>query len=375
MNILIVEDVLNGHNGSFKIMRNIAYGFKKNNDVKIIYFGKSQDYKNVLPLLDGFDYHILYNKYFSFFESQIKKIILKKHLNFKIDDLPIFFLEFYLFKYLKKINYNPDFIIFSNPFASLALIFGSKYKSIVYLHEAPLFDDFNYIVRKFIHLYLNILNIRSTYISISMGTTGKINKNFTFNIGTKPPIAFLECDDCCNKEKFILLDTRWTANRNPLFVLEIAKLMKNVKIIMHGVFVDNEIKDELNRIIEKKQYNIELISNDTNEELINLYKKAMIVMRWSGINETGNSLSIIDAISYNCIPVMDKNLGISKFIEDNISPDLVVNDMAKEFVKIALKIMNENNFYKGVLSNVINCKKRYSWENYANNLLNNINNI
>ena len=375
MKILVIEDVLNGHNGSFKIMRNIAYGFKKNNDVKIIYFGKSKDYKNVLPLLDGFDYHILFNKYISFLESTIKKIILKKHKNFKIDDLPSFFLEFYLFRYLKKINFSPDFIIFSNPLSSLVLIFSSKYKSIIYLHEAPLFDDFNYVLRKFMYIYLNILNKRSTYISISMGTTSKVNKNFLFKIVTKPPIAFLDGDNYCNKEKFILLDTRWTATRKPLFILEIAQLMKNVKIIMHGVFSDNEIKNELNIIIKKNKYNIELISNDTTEELIDLYKKAMIVMRWSGLNETGNSLSIIDAISYNCIPVIDKNLGIANFIKDNISPYLVVNGNAEEFTKIALKLLNENDFYKEILNNVIKCKKNYSWEKYANNLLSIMNDI
>ena len=89
----------------------------------------------------------------------------------------------------------------------------------------------------------------------------------------------------------------------------------------------------------------------------------------------GNSLSIIDAISYNCIPVIDKNLGIANFIEDNISPYLVVNGNAEEFTKIALKLLNENDFYKEILNNVIKCKKNYSWEKYANNLLSIMNDI
>ena len=34
MNVLVVGDVLNGHNGTFKITSNIAHGLNKNNKVK-----------------------------------------------------------------------------------------------------------------------------------------------------------------------------------------------------------------------------------------------------------------------------------------------------------------------------------------------------
>lgn len=371
MKVLIVEDVLNGHNGTFKLMRNIAYGFKKNNYVKIIYFGKTNDYKNVLSLLNGFDYTILSNKYLGFIEKKIESILIKKHKNFNVYDIPSFISELYLFRYLKKIKFYPDLIIFSSYFASLSMIFN-KQKNITYLHEAPIFDDFNIFIRYIIYLYLKILSFKTKYVSISENTSIKTRRKFKFNIITESPIAFIDNDENYIKERFILIDTRWTGDRDPFFVLKMCEYL-NIKIIMHGIFTEKNVENEFMAGINKHKYNIELISNDSDENLINLYKKALIVLRFSGLHESGNSLSIFYGISYNCIPIIDKNLGLSKLIADNISEELVVERNPESFVAIINKILTNNEFYKKLLNNTIKTKKMYSWNNYADKLINDIN--
>ena len=94
---------------------------------------------------------------------------------------------------------------------------------------------------------------------------------------------------------------------------------------MHGIFTNDKIKEKLIKEITLKDYNIQLISNDSDEDLQYLYQKALVVIRWSAFHESGNPLSIFNAISFNCIPVIDKSLGPSSFISENISSDLVVN--------------------------------------------------
>ena len=138
MNILIIIDVLNGHNGSFKIMRNIAYGLAKHNRVKILFFNKSDDYKNALPLLNGLNYDILTTKKLWEIENLFKKIIIKNHENIRLDDMPLFLIQFSMYRYLKKINFKPDLMIFSNYFSSLSLLVYNKVNSIVFFTRSTI---------------------------------------------------------------------------------------------------------------------------------------------------------------------------------------------------------------------------------------------
>lgn len=369
MNILIVIDVLNGHNGTFKIMRNIAYGFRKNHNVRIIFFGRSKDYKNVLSLLDGFNYDILYSKFLYSIEKLFKVSITNKHANFKVDDIPSFLVQFYTFEHLKRLDFDPDLIIFSSIFSSFSLVLNDNKKSAVILHEAPLFDDFNFVIRSIMQIYVKMIGKRTKYLSISNMTTQKTNRKFKFDIVTKPPLAFSDPGNDLKKEKIVLLDTRWTADRDPLFAIELAKKINGLKIVMHGIFTDEAAYKKLKDEITSKGYNIASIANDSEEDLEDLYKKALIVLRWSGKHETGNSLSIMNAISYGCIPVIDEELGSSEFIMENISSDLVVKKDPECFSNIILKLIHDEEYYKNILRKVIDCKRKFSWENYANDLL------
>lgn len=374
MDILIVADVLNGHNGTFKIITNIAHGFKEKHKIKLIFYGKSDDYKNVADLISDIDYEILMpTGILAFIEKQVKSIITKKHSNFKTEDIPSIFAQFSLYKYLRKINFFPDIIIFTNVFSSFSLLKKNKFtKNMVILHEAPVFDDFNIIFRTALHKYLDVLNRKSLFVSISELTTEKTEKYYNYKIITRPPIGFISHGENYKKEKYILLDTRWTLNRDPMFIAKIAPMINNVKIIMHGIILDKSLKNELINTIRKNQYNIEIIYNDDSSHLATLYEKALIVLRWNGVNETGNSVAFLDAISYDCIPIIDKTMGVSQFISDNISSDLVVNKDEHEIAYVINRLIAEQNYYDVMLSRVKECKGRFSWEQYSENLIKDI---
>ena len=220
-------------------------------------------------------------------------------------------------------------------------------------------------------MYLNAISKKTTFLSISQDIGKKTMDNFNFKVITKPPLGFIDYD-IKDKERFILLDTRWTEDRDPLFVLKIGKKINNIKIIMHGIFTNDKIKEKLIKEITLKDYNIQLISNDSDEDLQYLYQKALVVIRWSAFHESGNPLSIFNAISFNCIPVIDKSLGPSSFISENISSDLVVNRDEDEIAVVVKKIFDDQDYYNSLLSKVIKCKKKFSWENYSEGLINDI---
>lgn len=371
MNVLVVGDVLNGHNGTFKITSNIAHGLNKNNKVKLVFFGRTNDFKNVLSLIDDIDFEIIEpNRILGIIERLIKNILIKKHSNFQSDDIPSIFSQLLLYRHLHKIKFHPDMIIFSNVFSSFSLLRKSKYnKNIIILHEAPLFDDFNFLFRTILRKYLNILNRKALLISSNEQTTSKIKFHFNYNVVTYPPISFTNYYIKFKKEKNVLLDTRWTANRDPMFITKIAPLVDNVKIIMHGIFVDKSIESELMKTVAKNNYNIDIVYNDDNDNLIRLYKRALIVLRWNALNETGNSVAFMDAVSYDCIPIVDGALGISKFISENISSDLVVSKNEQEIAHIINKLIEDENYYNTILFKVRECKERFSWEAYSENLI------
>ena len=371
MNVLIVGDVINGHNGTFKIVSNIAHGFKKDHKVRLVFYGKTKDNNNVIDLIDDIDYDILLpNKFLLFIERKIKSILTRKHSNFNNEDIPSYFAQLSLYKFLKNINFSPDVIIFTNIFCSFSLLRKSRFeKNIVLFHEAPIFDDFNFLFRKLLYIYLNILYKKSVFISISELTTLKTQNFFNFNIVTKPPIGFLDKSGHFQKEMYILLDTRWSKNRDPLFILKIAPLVKNIKIIMHGIILDKSLEGELIDRIRKDGYNISIVHNDDSNSLISLYERALIVLRWNGLNETGNSLAFLDAISYDCIPIVDRAMGSSRFVAENISPDLVVKKDEYIIAHVINKVIDDQDYRKALVSKVKECKKRFTWEQYSESLI------
>lgn len=136
---------------------------------------------------------------------------------------------------------------------------------------------------------------------------------------------------------------------------------------MHGFITSEETRAKLISKIQDlhKDKKITLLEGLSSKDLSTIYSKSKIVIRWAGFHESGNSLSIYDAISYECVPVIDKHLGISNFIAENIGSEIVVNKKAEEFVNVLNKIMNDEEFYNLILNRVRITKKQFSWSNYS----------
>jgi len=374
INVLIVEDVLNGHSGTTKLMINMARGFKRlNYNVLMIFFGETDDSINIKDSLKDINYYILKFSHLNKIEYLVHLYLSFKMKNINIDDIAYITNEFKLKKFLKKIKFSPDFIIMSNFISAFFLInYKNNSKKILILHEAPLFDDFNRLLRFFLLRYIYYLNKKTDFLSISSEIKNKTLKNLNINSSFIFPVGFDNINiDKKKKDNFILIDTRWTDDRDPFFIIDI---LKNVDshFIFHGYFPDNKLK---NSLIEKiKSLNlinkISVISGLSDEELNSYYKKSKIVLRWSGIHESGNSVSTINAITYECIPVIDNKLGFNEFLSKNISNDIVVKRDPDDFSIIINKILNDDELYNYLQEKIKTIKKIYTWERICNEILN-----
>ena len=114
----------------------------------------------------------------------------------------------------------------------------------------------------------------------------------------------------------------------------------------------------------------EVHSQISQEELNALYEKCMILIRWSGLNERGNSASVMHAISYECIPIVDLNLGeIPDLLKKEVSPEIVVERKGTEFANIVNKIFNDENKYTELIGKIRILKSKYTWKDYSMKLL------
>jgi len=205
INVLIVEDVLNGHSGTTKLMINMARGFKRlNYNILMIFFGETDDSINIKDSLKDINYYILKFSHLNKIEYLVHLYLSFKMKNINIDDIAYITNEFKLKKFLKKIKFSPDFIIMSNFISAFFLInYKNNSKKILILHEAPLFDDFNRLLRFFLLRYIYYLNKKTDFLSISSEIKNKTLKNLNINSSFIFPVGFDNIN--IDKKKRIIL--------------------------------------------------------------------------------------------------------------------------------------------------------------------------
>ena len=169
MRILLIGDVLNGHSGSPKVLLNVARSFKmQGHEVKLVFFGESDDSDNIKPRFQDFDYIIWKSRLLSRMESPLSVYISKSHSDFKKDDVGGVLLQFFIWYKIRRMKFKPDIILYLNLWSSFsAMISPINKNNVVLLHEAPIFEEFNPLIRKILRLYAKVLMKKLTTLSIT----------------------------------------------------------------------------------------------------------------------------------------------------------------------------------------------------------------
>lgn len=376
MKVLILLDVLNGHNGTNKIILNIAKGIlAEGNEVFLIAFGSTADSnENLKKNLEGIHYEIIGESLIDKFLFPLYIYTEKKFWYFTGEDITHIGRQLSVSRVLRKMEFRPDEIIFSNVQSLFCLPFlDVKIRLGILIHEPLILSGYGPIIGKVVAFMMGVaLRRKAVIVSISEHIADVSDPGLRDHIMVLPPIAFEDIPVATTKQKEVLVDTRWTAARDPIFLLDVMDSMRNTKFYMCGKFTEDKVfikflKELKSRGLDK---NCEIHNGISQTELDLLYDRCMILMRWSALGESGNSVSVMDAVSHECIPIVDRNLGDSaKILGGEISTDIVVQRNPREFALAAERIMDDQKFYEELRGKVKTLKNKRSWNAYAEDLL------
>jgi glycosyltransferase involved in cell wall biosynthesis len=143
------------------------------------------------------------------------------------------------------------------------------------------------------------------------------------------------------KKPFVLVDTRWSATRNPFFVLEIAKHLKCADLVMTGLFASQELESSFRAAVSDSglQRVVKILPVLTASQLAPYYESAIAYMRWPAVTsdgyvESGPSMGVYMALESGCPLILSRELSNSSVIE-HAGAAVTVGMSAAEFAQDA----------------------------------------
>jgi glycosyltransferase involved in cell wall biosynthesis len=134
---------------------------------------------------------------------------------------------------------------------------------------------------------------------------------------------------------YLYFNSQTSIRKNIIFFLEswikISKYLSDSKLIIIGVPVTSDIKNNMNRLLRKVN-NIKFIDTFLNHErLYEYYLKSDFYINIS--LEEGQVFTALEAIKYNCIPICSINCGL------NLNESNIIKDPSN-FLELKNKILN-----------------------------------
>ena len=374
----MICDVLSGHSGTTKFALNIASGFiDRGAQCKLLTLKKTSDALLLEKLFKSIDVEVCSSHFARSLSMMLQYPLIKffESQAFNGEDAINIFGALFLARKLKKVIGEYDILIFINIYAAIPLLLStsnSKSKFVLYFHEPPLFAEMPYIVRKLLVLYVKIVSSKCTLrISTSDKMRDSIKKNLQINT-LSIPFAFSRKPHTTRKEDFIIADTRWTGQRDPFFLLEIASRLPRMNFKMCGKFGNHEIENRFLKLAEEMNVRdrIEMLHELDEDVLDSLFRRAKCYVRWGTLGgETGTSFGVFQSISNGCIPIISDDLGSAEFIKKCINDDVVVKRDPSSFSAIINRLVEDDNYFLALLQKVIKCRDNYAWSEYVENLM------
>lgn len=381
LRILVLKDTLTAKAGATKLTLDIVRSFVSCGDeVHVVFFRDD----GTFPLANGKDMPdhtvTIFKSGLKFKLSQaIQTPLIKLFLRdaFLIKDAINIFDQILFARKINKSKEDFDIIISMSIWSGVASIFLKptlRKRQILYFHEPPTFSGLPYAVRKVLNFYLSELLKRTEfYVSI----TDKMRDAIKSDLGVNTYVVkdyFTIKPTVSEKGDYVLLDTRWTFVRNPFFVIDIMKLLKDTRFVMCGSFGSTELRA---RFIEKlgnegMTDRISIKEGISESALDEIYSRAKCYIRWSNpkIIETGPSYGLIQAISNGCVPIVSHDIGSASDVTENIGVDFAVSNTPEGFASAIIKLFNDKNFFDDAVSRVIKWRNSYTLTEYRQVIIN-----
>ena len=172
------------------------------------------------------------------------------------------------------------------------------------------------------------------------------------------------------RREFISVVSKWSKFRNPMFYLELRKIIpQDIKFVMAGRWDSKEEYADFLGIVEQAGFSDSfLIINElSEEELSELYDQTKVFVRL-GFNESGTGQAILEAIGHGCPVVISSSIGASSLIEDGKQGFLVEGNNLNEIAQKILLIFTNNQLFEEMSNACYKLANNNSWDNYLGKL-------
>lgn len=307
--------------------------------------------------------------------------------NFKVHYLPFYTLlgnkfikPLLIYKYAKKIN--PDIIYSSGPsIMDFFAVFSSKIlrKKIVITYHADL--DLSKLTSRFFTIvyflfclprYCKIIVTTNRYKSILLNRGIKTEKIFVVPVGFENRNKDYDFDKVIEKKIQLLfvggLDSQHLYKNSEILIKSMACLDKNkFKLNIIG---EGELKARYQNLAKNLNLsNVKFLGSVNDQELIDQYKKANILILPSNSEKEGFGIVLLEALSFGCKIIAGSKCGGAFLIEENVEfgalYDGTVSDL---YNKINNIVLNHFDIYK-----MDKFLKKYEWSEISKEILDIIN--
>lgn len=266
-------------------------------------------------------------------------------------------------------------VVFMNYWAALPrfrLETTPRPRTVVYFHELPSYAEVPPGVRGFLRGLVRGLASRCDCI---VSVSPRIQAGVRNELGLESQVLYHGIRSISTqwaKEGFVLLDTRWTDSRQPLFALDVAAAVPETRFVMAGHFPSPSVRAGVEREIRDRGIGdrITIRTGLTETQLTELYGRARWYLRWSAVGgEAGPSVGMFDAIAGRSVPIVDEGMGGADFLRTNQLGGLVVRRDPTEFASRLRFFQEKPEQYTRILERIELVRQANSWPAYGLRLL------
>ena len=352
--------------GTFKYIVMVARGFRQLGwDVQLIYSGENVNAPLVRSMLGSIPAARFAGRFSEELSRAVASVPIRlfaSHL-FTPDQSPNFVGMFSGRRRFLRLVSDSDLVIYSNPlaFPPWLLLRQDRPRSILLFHEGIEGEYLPRLLRVPLQAYLR----RATRsVTGSVGISLAIAKRLAqlgvpaqpiYDGFEEPPPSSTE------REDLVLADSRWHAARDPSFVVELAQRVPTARFVLCGKIGSEALRAKLRSKMADASVadRVQVKERFDEAELAQLYRRAKIAVRW-GEREDGFPVSLVQAVSYGCVPILSRELGGANYLAREVSADLAV-DGVDGFAHVISRLLNEPEFYREMRDRVDAWRQRRPW--------------
>ncbi len=273
-------------------------------------------------------------------------------------------------KFYKKVKNEFEINILIDTYSNLPVDYDITYIHFPFIHRLVYENFYPSYYRRLIQYLLNKWfdpSPQTMYLTNSTWTAKKIYKYVKIvpKVLYPPLMTSRKYDELASppKEDIIITISRISPEKRLEEIIAVAKLIKKYNFIIVGTISDENYYHRLLKTTKENEIdNIRLFVNLPRNELVRLLRRARIYLHPPYAEHFG--LSVIEAISYDCIPLVFYNSGSCTDIVSKIDHELCYERM--QDITYKLKYISDN--YEKILTNMKRIISYYSFDNFKKKL-------